>query len=135
MKKVWSIISLVAVTLLLGACTLTITGEADPVPTRTPPPSTTPSPSPSPTTPPGRITPNFPIGQIIQYQCDDARLLVEYTSTDSARVNFNGWNNLTRSVMHDGWFTYTNADYTWYAFGDDGYLRRGNEVVRRNCTR
>lgn len=135
MKKIWSIASILAVTLLLGACTLTITGEADPVPTRTQPVNrpapTTPTPV---NVPPSRVVPNFPTGQVIQYQCTDARLLVEYTSNDSARVNFNGWNNLTRSVITDGWFTYTNADYTWHAFGKEGYLKRGDEIVRRNCT-
>ncbi len=134
MKKIWSIASILAVTLVLSACTLTITGEADPVPTQTQPPRTAPvRTTPTPVTP-ARVVPNFPLNQVIQYQCTDARLLVEYTSNDSARVNFNGWNNLTRSVIVDGWFTYTNADYTWHAFGNQGYLKRGDEIVRRNCT-
>lgn len=135
MKKLLSIVSLIAVAFTLSACTITfLPEEADPnvpAPTQTRPAPTTPAPSTP--RPPSNIVPTFPIGQVLQYQCTDARLLVEYTSNDSARVNFNGWNNLTRSTIRDGWFTYANADFTWFANGKDGFLMRGNEIVRRDC--
>ncbi len=133
MKKTFSVLAAGLLAVVLSACTLTITGETEPVTVR-PAPALVASPTPTPAPGPVVLVPSYPLNESMTYLCTNARLVVRYTSNDSARVFYGEWIDLTRSVMDDGWFTYKNADYTWYARGNQGYLEQNGRTVRSNCT-
>lgn len=129
-KRFLTIIAGAAAVLFLGACTLTIT----PDPLDGPPPSqTAPRPAPSPSPTPVETVPNFRLNESITYQCTDSRLLVRYTSNDSAQVFYNDWQNLTRSVSTSGNWVYRNDEFAWHASGRTGFLERNDVVVRSDC--
>lgn|SRR5690625_3731989 len=133
-KRLMTLVASAAAVLLLGACTLTISPEPldSPQPSQTSPrpapkPSPTPSPAPTPT------VPNFPLNENLTYQCTDARLVVRYTSNDSAQIFYNGWENLTRSISTSGRWVYRNDDFAWHASGRTGFLERNGVEVRSDC--
>ncbi len=130
---------MLSASLLLAGCTVTFTGEAEPVtvrptPAPTPTPTPTPSPSPSPAPSPSPITPSFPLNESITYSCTNARMVVRYPSNDSAQVFYGEWLTLTRTVSQDGWFVYRDSDYAWFARGNEGYLQYQGDTVRSRCS-
>lgn len=126
-KRTLTFLTAAAAVVLLGACTLTITPE----PLDSPPSPQTSSPSESPR--PVQAVPGYPHNETLTYQCSNSRLLVRYTSNDSAQVFYNGWENLTRTITTSGHWVYRNSDFTWYASGRTGYLEQHGTVVRSDC--
>ncbi len=121
--------------LLLTGCTLTITPEEA---SSAPPRQTEPgrpivtAPAPTPSAP--QVVPNFAHNQLYEYSCDGGRLLVRYTSNESAQVFHTGaWQSLTRTVNMDGHFVYRDDSYSWYARGNTGYLELNGVVNAANC--
>lgn len=119
---------------LLAGCALTIT----PVETSQPPRQTVPdrTVAATPVTQTGqRVIPNYPHNQTIEYRCDGGRLLVRYTSNESAQVYDAGaWQTLTRTVNMDGHFVYRDDNYSWHARGKTGFLLHDDITVAANCS-
>lgn len=131
MKLFRLIPALAAFALLLTGCTLTITPEEA---NNRPPPQTEPGRvvPPTPTAP--QVVPNYPLNQVLEYSCDGGRLLVRYTSNESAQVYHSGeWQTLTRTVNMNDYFVYRDQSYSWYARGDSGYLEWNGVVTAGNC--
>lgn len=122
-----------AITLLTTACTITFSPDelesapAQPAPSR--------SVNPRPVSPPSspQAVPTFPRNEVLTYNCDGGRLLVKYTSNDSAEVFADGWQNLSRTTSRDGWFVYKDSNHEWYAQGRQGLLRRDGKDLMTGC--
>lgn len=124
-----------AFALFLSGCTLTIMPAEDETPVRQTEPGrvTTPVQSgPVPTTP--QVVPNFPHDTVITYACSGGRLLVRYTSNESAQIfDAGAWHTLTRTVSADGHFVYRDDTYSWHARRSEGFLLRNGAPHASDC--
>jgi len=121
------------ISLITTACTVTfLPEEADSDSSRNS--STSRTVSPKPVARPDRPNvPDFPHDEILTYNCDGGRLLVRYTSNDSAEVFADGWQELTRTTSRDGWFVYKDSRHEWYAQRSQGLLRRDGSDLMTGC--
>lgn len=117
--------------LILSSCALTIEPLEESTPRQTEPGRIT-APAPTPATP--QVVPNFPHNSVIEYGCAGGRLLVRYTSNESAEIFDAGtWHALTRTINMDGHFVYRDDTYSWHARGQTGFLERNGVPHASDC--